>query len=782
MGNQQPTNLEDEAYLEIALNTWIGEPNTADGPLRRLAQSLVTNHQDPWLRDFLLSPQRTVANGLLLRAIQSNHSGDADSALKASADAAKAYQRHHNMAGVVRSQFEEVYALRRLSRPLECIKRASEVARASAQYHYHWIDIQTTIEQASCEGMRSKSDVAWSLATSAQQKAVAARYRILNLRALGLLGNLDTLEGRSDSSWANNGDALDLFWQDTYPDDRGFQLYYNLQVDSERTHAVYLALALQKETLAMIAGRFRFDFEAMAHFRLAGAAQTAGDQETSRQEIQLYRNLISKLPTSSAKDLYKAYCEIGLARLALQSGSTETAQQHLNNATEVSSNTKNSMLRLEYWKAAADIDRVSKNVGDEKIHLEAIIAIAGDGFSSLKSATDRWRWRVVVESAYRRLLEIELASPHSPAHALGFWEFYHKLESNPSLGFTETAQLASVGKQAESHISKLHGTTLFSFAVLSERVVAWVADDRGIREFKLSVKPAELHSEVLHFYLLCSDPYSPMEKVNAAGSRLYSWLIAPVEGALADREIRIEPDGFLGLVPWAALRMPDGSYLGSKRIVAITPGLFSGTIATSENGPIRNVTIAIPNSLRLNGQNYFQPINADEEAAELAKLYPDTKELRGSAATVANIVKELPQADVFEFAGHAVTREHGGELLVQGENGAEMLSGGKLATLRLQKTRLVVLSACSTGSGRDADRDPNGLVRSLLNAGATSVIGTRWDVDSDATAKGMERFYRSFKAGKNKSQALQGAREGLRAEDEFSHPYYWSGIELFSSN
>jgi CHAT domain-containing protein len=132
--------------------------------------------------------------------------------------------------------------------------------------------------------------------------------------------------------------------------------------------------------------------------------------------------------------------------------------------------------------------------------------------------------------------------------------------------------------------------------------------------------------------------------------------------------------------------------------------------------------------------------------------------------------------------GHAVTREHGGELVVEGENGAEMLSGAKLATLRLGKTHLVVLSACSTGSGGDVDRDPNGLVRSLLNAGAESVIATRWDVDSRATAKGMEQFYRSFKAGKAKSQAWQAAREKLRADNEFVHPYYWAGMELFSAN
>jgi CHAT domain-containing protein len=46
----------------------------------------------------------------------------------------------------------------------------------------------------------------------------------------------------------------------------------------------------------------------------------------------------------------------------------------------------------------------------------------------------------------------------------------------------------------------------------------------------------------------------------------------------------------------------------------------------------------------------------------------------------------------------------------------------------------------------------------------------------------MEQFYRSFKAGTINSQALQAAREGLRAEGEFVHPYYWAGIEIFATH
>lgn len=628
--------------------------------------------------------------------------------------------------------------------------------------------------------MRADADTAWMLAGTAIRKAATAKYQILYLRALGLRGNLDMIEGRSDASWVNNEQGLELFWQRSFPDERAFQFYYNLQVDAEKNGAVFLALILQRETLDMIAKKARFDFEAMAHFRMAGAAQTVGDAVTAHREIALYRDLISKLQPSAARDLYEAYCEVGLARLSLQSGSSEESRQHLVRAAPVVSRTKNFMLRLEALKTWADLDHSLGNVADEQKDLGEIMAIANDGFQSLKSVTDRWRWRRVTEESYRRLVEIELSSPHSSTHALGYWELYRQMESSASPPPIPSTALANVAHLAEERTSSLHNKTFVSYAVLSATVIAWVADDHGIREFKLSVQPAELRSESLRFYSLCSDRHSAIEKVNTSGSRLYEWLVAPIETELPkDREIRIEPDGFLGLVPWSALRTSDGSYWGALQVLVISPGLFADSIETAENAPIKNVTIAIPNSLRLNGLDYLQVANADEEVAELEKLYPRAKELRGNAVTVANIVNELLQSDIFEFAGHAVTREHGGELVVQGENGVEMLSGAKLATLHLQKAHLVVLSACSTGSGRDADRDPNGLVRALLNAGAGSVLATRWDVDSDATAKGLEQFYRSFKAGKTKSQALQAAREGLRTEGEFSHPYYWAGLELF---
>lgn len=742
------------------------------------------------MRDFLHSKPSSVANTLLLQAIHSDYSGDTDTALDAAARAERIYFQNGNHAGQLRSQFEQIYALRRLSQSAKCLQLASKAAGLASRFRYRWIEIQTIIEQSSCEGMRDDADAAWVLAGAATEKSAAANYHILYLRALGLRGNLDMIEGRSDASWINNEKGLQRFWQNAFPDERAFQLYYNLQVDAEKNNEIYLALTLQRETLNMIAGLARFDFEAMAHFRMASAAQTVGDFTTAQREIALYQDLIAKLPTSNvkslkAKALYEAYCEVGLAHLAVQLGNKEETKQHLNNAAPIASQTENFILRLEFLKTWADLDHISQNVVDEQKHLTEITFIADEGFKSLKSVTDRWRWKRGVENAYRRLLEIEISSPHSSSRALGSWELYRQLESAPSLPPMDPAALASVEHLAEKRVSMLHKATLVSFSILPNSVVAWVADDRGISEFKLSVSPAQLKNEVLRFYSLCSDPNSPIEKVNASGSRLYEWLFKPIQDALAnDRDTQIEPDGFLGLVPWAALRTPEGSYLGSKRVMTIGAGLFANPIEPPmhEKATVKKVTIAIPNSLTLNGHAYLRLIHADEEAEELVRLYADTRELRGNAVTAASIARELPQADIFEFAGHAVTREHGGELVVQGEGQAEIVSGISLAKLHLQKTHLVVLSACSTGSGLDADRDPNGLVRALLNAGAGHVVATRWDVDSGATASAMKLFYRSLKKGMNEGQALQAARKSLSAEDKFTHPYYWAGVELFSNN
>jgi CHAT domain-containing protein len=78
-------------------------------------------------------------------------------------------------------------------------------------------------------------------------------------------------------------------------------------------------------------------------------------------------------------------------------------------------------------------------------------------------------------------------------------------------------------------------------------------------------------------------------------------------------------------------------------------------------------------------------------------------------------------------------------------------------------------------------------VRSLADAflvqGAGSVVGTLWSVSDDATAALMGAFYRELASNSgNSSQALHAARRELIESPRFSHPYYWAGVVLESSN
>jgi CHAT domain-containing protein len=127
---------------------------------------------------------------------------------------------------------------------------------------------------------------------------------------------------------------------------------------------------------------------------------------------------------------------------------------------------------------------------------------------------------------------------------------------------------------------------------------------------------------------------------------------------------------------------------------------------------------------------------------------------------------------------------------------------------------MVVLSACETGLGPDANGEGLlGFAHAFLQKGARSVVLSRWQVDDEATALLMVRFYQNLLGTRkgtkprSKAEALQEAKEWLRnlsAKEvkaevgklppargkapgparlrkegrPFEHPYYWAAFVL----
>ncbi len=106
----------------------------------------------------------------------------------------------------------------------------------------------------------------------------------------------------------------------------------------------------------------------------------------------------------------------------------------------------------------------------------------------------------------------------------------------------------------EASIAVLPGnTTLISYALLKDSIVAFVLRDGKVQVHTLSLPP-DLDPNVSHLLNLCSDPSSDITRLNSAGRQLYRILVAPVEadirGATA---LTIETDGVIDQVPFNLL-------------------------------------------------------------------------------------------------------------------------------------------------------------------------------------------------------------------------------------
>jgi CHAT domain-containing protein len=167
------------------------------------------------------------------------------------------------------------------------------------------------------------------------------------------------------------------------------------------------------------------------------------------------------------------------------------------------------------------------------------------------------------------------------------------------------------------------------------------------------------------------------------------------------------------------------------------------------------------------------------EANEVATLFDATR-LFEADATVDNLKKHIQHAMLIHIAAHGHSRPD-----------APLFSHLRLADGQLTALdclgleldcELVTLSACETGRAAVAAGDePIGLTRSLLYAGARSVIQSLWRVDDTATRQLMSDMYHRLRNGAGRAQALREAQRAFLRNDAPPgrvHPAFWAAFGL----
>lgn len=771
------TPQQSEAFLDAFFDQRVLQPGSISPEDKRvllnLANSLQQNHHDSWLKDFLEAPFSIKANQFLESALSHRDTGPSQ-ALKDARAAENLYLQAGNIAGAARSQTEIIYAQRRLSHSAACDQEIGRLKQRIAQLGYTSFQILADYENTDCQTMLDHFDLGRRFAERTNAEAERANYPSLKLRALGLLSSLDWAEGRYQSAFNADASGLALYWEGAYEGKRGFQFYSDSALTAEQAGLWHLAAILQREALASLAGTKLFDFQATAHFHRAISLRRTGALIEAQKEFDAAYSLFDNMQNP----FLLANSEVDLAEVEIEQGHLSSAQTLMEKASSPMEQADSFLVRLSYYNTLANLERHRKQPDQEWKYLRKTIAIARQGFTNLHSIENRWEWYQEVDRSFHRLVELELEVKHDPAQALADWETYRAAEIAPARLTPES----SVSRDLLfSRLKELRSSTLVSFIVFPEKVIILVADDRGIRPFTVAVDSETLQHEAENFLRLCSDPTSSLEKVNQAGSRLYKRLLQPVEKELTpDRSLAIEADGFLSRVPWPALVIENGKYLDEEYMTASTPGLFFTAAGQGRRQAVEGRLIAYPGAAEFEGRAYPPLPHASEEADYVAQLQPGSVYLREEEVTADELSRRLPHSSSFHFAGHGVSREHGGELLLSGKD--QVLSASTVRLMDLRGMDLVVLSACSTAEADlDIARSPNGLVQAFLSAGAKEVVASRWDVDSAASFTFFKSFYAALSRSRDRVAAREGAGRAIRSDPQTQHPYYWAAFELYGT-
>lgn len=244
------------------------------------------------------------------------------------------------------------------------------------------------------------------------------------------------------------------------------------------------------------------------------------------------------------------------------------------------------------------------------------------------------------------------------------------------------------------------------------------------------------------------------------------------------------PHDVLHYVPLHALKV-DGRDLIDRNPVCYTPSASVMAYCHGKRKSRRAVAAVF-------GDSVNDLSHARGEALSIAKRFGTTPTL-GKHATKRAVVNALERGDdldVVHFACHgyfdgsaplssgivlAAERDGDGD---DAAPAADVLTAEELLELELGVT-LLTLSACETGINERRPGDELiGLARSLIYAGAPSVVVSLWTVDDLSTRLLMERFYeglhQTFPGGEvrlTKAEALQRAQQhvkGITAQEIFN--------------
>lgn len=354
------------------------------------------------------------------------------------------------------------------------------------------------------------------------------------------------------------------------------------------------------------------------------------------------------------------------------------------------------------------------------------------------------------------------------------------LRSELSLASPELLSLVAVRPLSLDRIQKSipEGTLVADYHLLADRALVFLLsrNEFSCRELPLLSRDA-VSSAVRAVAPALKDYKAEIPYVEL--SRLYLGLVAPLEEPFRKAErVVVVPQGVLSYVPFQAFWDGEG-FLVRRFAISYAPSLSVYALLAARERPTPQNLVGFGNPAFADPAVPPLPF-AEEEARQVAALFPRSQLLIGPDATESALYARAPQADVLHLSTHAKAdpkRPLNSVILLAPGGGQDgRLTAGEVFGMNLSAD-CVVLSACETALGSMNHQE--GLVgfsRSFFHAGASSLFVSLWSVADEATKVLFVEFFSRWLGGMSKSRALQEAQMAVWSRT--NHPMFWAPFIL----
>jgi CHAT domain-containing protein len=512
--------------------------------------------------------------------------------------------------------------------------------------------------------------------------------------------------------------------------------------------------------------------------QLASLYLTIGRNREAQEQIAMSARAVQQMPSADDRSHSEFAVNVVRAQVLMAAGDYSTAEQMLRKDT------------IFFSRIAG----VSRTLIPPQAHVLLARALAAQGKAQLASVELRnginlveaeqdqlstLSFQVSFDQQRRQVYESAIGFEYDQNNCEESWTLTQGYKSKLFLEVLRRFD-APIDRLQSARLSRSEvenrvpeNTRLVDYAVFADRILMWVLSRDGLQCRSTKINRYQLQRKVEAFLRHLSEN-GASTLVQGLSEDLHDLLVEPIRELLdSNQTVVIIPDGILHRLPFAALRSRnDHRYLIERMPIVQSPSI---SYFFSENpSPVSSTALVAFGSRT-------HDVLMNRELTSLQEIEPAIQLRTGSLVTKEEFLGSVGKNFLVYYAGHSafdVADPLRSLILLDGDKpGPNSVSALDIIERRMPKNGIVILAACDTSLGNFTDGPGiRGLTSAFLVAGAGSVVGSLWPIQSSSTARFMPIMFKSLThqnvsvAESLRSAQLQLIRSGA------SDPYHWAGF------